>query len=187
MDRIVLASNQPHVIREFRQFIERRFPSFLFATNEDLGTTEPPETGPSYAAMASDKAYPAAEFAHAYAVGVCEGLEVDCMDGGPGLESQSFGGAGASMNEKARLIREAVAAVPEMARTARLRCTLILMPPPQDFADRDFQPAVFEATCEGLIPTYSPVEENSGYDSLLWIPGKACRASRWAPGSRACA
>ena len=94
------------------------------------------------------------------------GLEVDCLEGAPGVHSARYAsgaGEGNSPDEanNAKLLRE-LEGKPEPQRTARFRCVLALAR-----AGEYGQPQLFEGACEGHIAEAAAGREGFGYDPLF--------------------
>ena len=128
------------------------------------------ESGSTYAENAVLKAQYFSERARGEVPTVADdsGLEVDALDGAPGVHSARWAGAGATDgNQDARNNAKLVAAlrgVPEQQRTARYRCVVA-------FLDRmDGTPEIVEATCEGRIVLEPRGADGFGYDPYFFSP-----------------
>lgn len=93
------------------------------------------------------------------------GLEVDALDGAPGVHSKRFAGRDGADHEvtaanNAELLRR-LEGVPAVARTARYRCVLVMRDP--DGTER-----VTEGTTEGIILEAPVGAGGFGYDPLFW-------------------
>ena len=107
------------------------------------------------------------------------GLEVDALNGAPGVHSARFAAMDKSENSKdadnnAKLLR-LLKDVPPEKRTARFRCVIAFVPVPRGkiestspvcFAN-EFEPQIFDGACEGKI-LFEPRGKNGfGYDPLF--------------------
>jgi XTP/dITP diphosphohydrolase len=89
------------------------------------------------------------------------GLEVDALDGRPGVHSARYSGGGAEQN--VRLLLEELNGLPPERRTARFRCVLaIALPNGEQF--------VSEGSCEGVIAPAPRGENGFGYDPVFIDP-----------------
>ncbi|MBF7083125.1 XTP/dITP diphosphatase [Desulfallas sp. Bu1-1] len=91
------------------------------------------------------------------------GLEVDYLNGAPGVHSARFAGEGhddAANNKKLLRLLEGVS---WEKRTARFRCVVAVATP-------DGRVATAEGTCEGIISTEPRGENGFGYDPLFFVP-----------------
>ena len=107
------------------------------------------------------------------------GLEVDALNGAPGVHSARFATLDKSENSRdadnnAKLLR-LLQAVPLEKRTARFRCVIALVPvapgkiesaSPVCFAD-EFEPQLFDGACEGRIQFSASGRSGFGYDPLF--------------------
>jgi XTP/dITP diphosphohydrolase len=104
------------------------------------------------------------------------GLEVDALDGAPGVHSARFAALDKSENSRdadnnAKLLR-LLKDVPLEKRTGRFRCVIALVPVPQGgmegvcFAD-EFAAQVFDGACEGVIQFAASGQGGFGYDPLF--------------------
>lgn len=91
------------------------------------------------------------------------GLEVDFLDGAPGIYSSRFAGEGASDSDKNNKLLNMLKDVPFEKRTARFVCVIAVV-----FANGEY--FTVKGTCEGYI-AYEPEGNNGfGYDPLFYMP-----------------
>jgi XTP/dITP diphosphohydrolase len=104
-----------------------------------------------------------------WAVGEDSGLEVDALDGAPGVRSARYAGVqGDDAANNARLLRE-LHGVAE--RGARYVCALALAGPDGDVV------VGARGACEGRIATAPRGSGGFGYDPLFWLPALSCSAA----------
>jgi len=127
------------------------------------GATLPEETGLTYAENALIKARAGARATGATALADDSGVEVDALDGGPGLYSARWGGAGLDDAGRNALLLERLRDVPPARRTARYRCVIAVVHP-------DGREGVVEGTCEGLIAAAPRGRGGFGYDPIFFFP-----------------
>jgi XTP/dITP diphosphohydrolase len=127
------------------------------------GARLPEETGATYAENALVKARTAANLTGALALGDDSGIEVDALDGAPGLYSARFGGAGLDDRGRLELLLERLRGVPAARRTARFRCVIALAGPAR--AEQ-----VVEGVAEGLIVEAPRGKGGFGYDPVFFYP-----------------
>jgi len=126
---------------------------------EDIGT--PAESGDTYA----DNAIIKARF-YARATGICaladdSGLEVEALDGAPGVFSARYAGAGASDADRRTLLLSELARVPIDKRKARFVCVVAIATPDERVLKTS------EGTCTGRIIFEPRGEGGFGYDPLF--------------------
>jgi XTP/dITP diphosphohydrolase len=127
------------------------------------GAHLPEETGTTYAENALVKARVAAELTGTLALGDDSGLEVDALDGAPGLYTARFGGPGLDDRGRWTLLLERLRGVPPARRTARFRCVIALAG-----GGRDEQ--IVEGVAEGVIAEAPRGDAGFGYDPVFFYP-----------------
>ena len=91
------------------------------------------------------------------------GLEVDALDGAPGVHSARFAGPGAIYDDNVRLLLARLAGVPGARRTARFRTVCVAAFP-------DGRETIGEGTLEGRIADAPRGNEGFGYDPVFELP-----------------
>lgn len=124
------------------------------------GAALPEETGDTYRENALIKARAGAALAGMLALADDSGIEVDALDGGPGVRSARFGGPGLDDARRTALLLERLRDVPAARRTARYRCVVALVWP--DGAER-----VVEGSAEGVLTTAPRGTGGFGYDPIF--------------------
>ncbi len=157
--RIVVATGNPHKVNEIRAALHVE--EWDFVALNDLGDfPEPIEDGGSFEANARIKARAAALETGLAALADDSGLEVDALDGRPGVYSARYAGEAATDAENnARLLGE-LSDVPLKLRTARFVSVLV-------FIDEHGGETVARGTCEGVVVTNPIGEGGFGYDPLF--------------------
>ena len=161
MYRLVLASRNKGKLKELRQLLD----GFGFEVLDLDSFPEVPEIeekGLTFEENAATKAETAAQITGCPALADDSGLEVDVLDGAPGIYSSRFAGSDgddAANNDK--LLQE-LTGVPSELRNARFRCVVALVVP-------GGKTRTAEGVCEGTIG-FEPVGENGfGYDPLFIV------------------
>jgi XTP/dITP diphosphohydrolase len=127
------------------------------------GATLPEETGKTYAENALIKARAGSLATGAIALGDDSGIEVDALDGGPGLYSARFGGPGLDDAGRTALLVERLRSEPVERRTARFRCVIAIVEP----GGRE---QLVEGVVEGRIADAPRGEGGFGYDPVFFYP-----------------
>jgi XTP/dITP diphosphohydrolase len=91
------------------------------------------------------------------------GLEVDYLDGAPGIYSARYGGDGATDTDKNRKLLDALKGVPADKRSARFVCAIALIF--EDGSDLSVR-----GVCEGYIAAEPAGSNGFGYDPLFYVP-----------------
>ncbi len=162
IDKIVLASGNRGKLREFSQILESLDVTVIPQSEFQLEDAD--ETGLSFVENAIIKARHAAAATGLPALADDSGLEVDALQGAPGIYSARYSGADATdAKNNAKLLTE-LAGLPEAQRTARFRCVLVFMR-----HANDPMPLICQGTWEGHILTAAQGDNGFGYDPLFWI------------------
>lgn len=169
--RVVLATGNAGKLREFAALLAPLAMEVIPQTA--LGLASADETGDTFEANALLKARHAARAAQLPALADDSGLEVDALDGRPGVWSARYAGPSASDAENNALLLQEFADVPEARRTARYRCVIAYV---RD-AD-DPQPLVASGSWEGTITTTPRGDNGFGYDPLFIPAGMEITAAQ---------
>ena len=167
MRTVILATNNAHKADEIANALD--FNGWRFMTLREAGIdSDPAEDADSFLGNARIKAQAAWEAAQAFNDTLGEacvladdsGLEVDALDGAPGVYSSRYAGEdGDDTANNDKLLAE-LADVPDEDRTARFVCTLV-------FLDEHGDETVARGTIEGRIGHALHGEEGFGYDPLF--------------------
>lgn len=168
--RVVLATNNPKKLVELRRVVEQAGLDVEVLSLADVEPyPEPEETERTFEGNALIKARAAAERSGIAAVADDSGLEVDELNGMPGVRSSRWAGPMCDDDENNELLLAQLHGVPAERRTARFRCALALVSP-------NGEQRVWHGTMEGRIGE-APVGDNGfGYDPLF-IPQGGERSS----------
>ncbi len=126
--------------------------------------TSVPETGDTFQENALIKARAAFQLTGLPSVADDSGLEVDCLDGQPGVYSSRFAGEDVTYRDNNEKLLSMMQDVPASERTARFRCVVALV----DEASEHW----VEGTCEGCILFDYRGTDGFGYDPLFFVPEK---------------
>jgi XTP/dITP diphosphohydrolase len=162
MVRLLIATENPGKKREYEQLLAP-LPLEL-CTPQNLGLALViHEDGESYVQNAHIKALRYMQASQLPTLADDSGLEVDALDGAPGLRSARYAGGNANDTDRYRLVLQKLTDIPWKERTARFRCVLILAVPSGEVYTA-------EGTCEGMI-TFKPEGSHGfGYDPIFYLP-----------------
>ncbi|WP_020679317.1 RdgB/HAM1 family non-canonical purine NTP pyrophosphatase [Marinobacterium rhizophilum] len=161
--RIVLASGNQGKLREFSQVLAPLNVEVL--PQSAFNVSEAEETGLSFIENAILKARHACRCTGLPALADDSGLEVDALDGAPGIYSARFAGPGATDAENNSRLLHQMRDVPDARRSARFRCVLAFMRHAEDPT-----PLISVGTWEGHILHAPRGEQGFGYDPLFLVP-----------------
>ena len=162
--RLLIATGNPGKVAEFRLLLAESGWDVVAPADIGLGRVEVIETSRSYLENAVTKAVRHAEASGLPSLADDSGLEVDALDGRPGVLSARYGGpqTATASARNARLLAE-LDGVPPARRGARFRAVLALaLPHGSTF--------VREATVEGRIAAGPRGAEGFGYDPIFELP-----------------
>jgi XTP/dITP diphosphohydrolase len=178
LPKLVIATNSRAKLREFEELLEGS--GFELVTPRDLGLEwEVEETGASFEENARLKAVDAARAAGLPALADDSGLEVDYLDGRPGIFSARYAGpdrTGGSLTEREQceMILRELEGVPDEERSARFRCAIAIATP--DGAVRSV-----DGVFEGQIGHEVRGEHGFGYDPIFLLPERGVTSAELPP------
>jgi XTP/dITP diphosphohydrolase len=123
----------------------------------------PPEGETSYAENALGKARAVTAATGLLALADDSGIEVDALDGRPGVRSARYGGEGLTDSERNALMLRELEGVPAVRRTARYRAVIAVSAP-------DGREVTMEGTVEGILLETPRGSGGFGYDPLFYYP-----------------
>lgn len=126
----------------------------------EAGVVLPEETGTTFVENALLKARAAADQTGLVAIADDSGLEVDALDGAPGVRSARFAGEPSDDAANNALLLRRLAAVPPEKRAARFRSVVAIVTP-------DGSEFVSEGTLEGTVLRVPRGSSGFGYDPLF--------------------
>jgi len=142
---------------------------------DDLGVTKTiKEDGASYTENALLKARGYAAATGLLTLADDSGLEVDALDGAPGVLTARYAGEGATDEQRYLLLLEQLKDVPHEHRTARFRCVIALAWP-------DGRVEITEGVYEGLITREPRGEHGFGYDPVFYVLEYGCTMAELPP------
>lgn len=174
MQTIVLASGNRGKLQEFQQLLGNDQRQFVPQSQFNISDAD--ESGLSFVENAIIKARHASRLSGLPAIADDSGLEVDALDGQPGIYSARFAGTNASDADNNRKLLALLADVPEQQRSARFQCLLVFM----RHAD-DPTPLICQGSWEGQILLAPRGDNGFGYDPLFFDPLSGCSSAELAP------
>ena len=177
MKRIVLASNNPGKVREIDQMLAEF--DMHVSPQSEFDVIEAEETGLTFVENAILKARNAAEQSGLPAIADDSGLEVDALNGAPGIYSARYAGAEASDEQNLQKLLQELEGIPETERTARFQCLMVYLRHASDPT-----PLICQGTWEGVI-TFEPRGDNGfGYDPVFYVPEQQCTSAELPPETK---
>jgi XTP/dITP diphosphohydrolase len=162
MPKLLLATSNPGKAREYRILLEGL--GYEMTTPAEQGIAEAiTESGNSYEQNARLKAATYARLSQLLTLADDSGLEVDELEGEPGIKSARFAGKAAGDAEKVSLLLARLSDVPWERRTAHFRCAIAIATP-------EGQCQICSGECPGIIALEPRGENGFGYDPIFFLP-----------------
>jgi XTP/dITP diphosphohydrolase len=169
--KVVLASGNKGKLKELQSRLGEL--DFDVLPQSQFNIPDADETGLSFIENAILKARHAAKLSGLPAIADDSGLEVDCLQGQPGIYSARFSGDNANDKSNNAKLLELLAGVPDSQRSARFQCVLVFMR-----HQYDPTPIVCQGSWEGKILTQAQGENGFGYDPLFFITERNCSSAQ---------
>jgi XTP/dITP diphosphohydrolase len=195
--RLVIATHSGHKLRELRALLQLNNAELV--SLDDLGVEgEPVEDGETFETNAAIKARFAVRATGLPSLADDSGLEVDDLDGAPGVRTRRYAGEQATDADNNRKLLAALSGLPPERRGARYVCVLALAMPGDEGVRGGQHVAFARGTCRGRIateprgtggfgydPIFEPASEPPGGRTLgLWTPAEKNAISHRARAAR---
>ncbi|MGB0936190.1 MAG: RdgB/HAM1 family non-canonical purine NTP pyrophosphatase [Colwellia sp.] len=165
MSKIVLATGNAGKVKELEQLLSKHRIEVIPQTQLNVG--EVAETGTTFVENAIIKARHAAKVTGLPAIADDSGLEVDALNGEPGVYSARYAsdllGENVTDNDNTNKLLMALESVEPNRRTARFHCVLVFMK-----HEHDPTPVICHGIWEGRICEEKHGEQGFGYDPVFW-------------------
>jgi XTP/dITP diphosphohydrolase len=175
--RVVLASSNKGKLRELSALLAPL--GYDVVTQNTPGIDTPPETGDTFAANALLKARHAAAAASLPSLADDSGIEVDALNGRPGIYSARYAGEGASDQDNLLKMLAEMHGVPESKRTARYQCVIAFVS-----TSGDPNPILAKGTWEGTLISHPRGLGGFGYDPIFVPSGFDRTAAELDPAEK---
>ncbi len=174
MTKVVLASNNKCKLKELQETLSSL--NLNLISQSKFAFPEAIENGQSFVENAIIKARHAAQFTDLPAIADDSGLEIDALDGEPGICSARYAGSNLSRQENDtannRLVLKKLKGISEGNRSARFQCVIAYLR-----SANDPMPLICQGTWEGRILFEEKGENGFGYDSIFYVPSHDCASA----------
>lgn len=177
-DRLVIASHNPGKLKEFAELLAPYAIETISAAELDL--PEPEETGATFEENAILKARAAAAAAGLPALADDSGLEVEALEGAPGIYSARWGGPDKDFGAAMQRVHDEVVARADWSKAARranFNATLALVWP-------DGEAQCFEGKVYGTLEWPPRGAGGFGYDPMFRPDGAAKTFGEMTPDEK---
>ncbi len=176
MPRLLIATTNAGKAAEFRELLEGC--GWELVTPAELGLAiNVEETGQTYAENATLKAVEYARAGGLVTLADDSGLEVDALDGRPGVLTARYAGADRTDQERVQALLEELTGVPDDERTARFRCVIAI-------ADATGRVELVDGTVAGRIGHEPRGENGFGYDPVFLLPDRGMTTAELPPDEK---
>ncbi len=180
--RVVLASGNAGKLRELHALLGGL--GIELVSQRELGVSDAEETGLSFVENALLKARHACATTGLPAIADDSGIEVDALNGEPGIYSARFAGVSGETREVAdaannELLLERLAGLKGSERSARFQCIIVYL---RHAADPT--PLICQGTWEGQILESAAGANGFGYDPLFYVPTHDCASAALTPETK---
>ena len=174
---VVVASGNQHKISELSSLLG---PELQLVSQEEHGIGSVQETGFSFVENALLKARHCAQATGHSVLADDSGLEVDLLNGQPGIYSARFAGEQGDDAANNRKLLELLGSAAPERRGATFHCLLVLMR-----HARDPMPIIASGSWRGRIATEPDGSSGFGYDPLFFLPEQGCTVAQLLPEEKA--
>jgi XTP/dITP diphosphohydrolase len=172
MTKLIVATSNPGKLREMQAYLsDTAWELSLKPAELDVD-----ETGDTFAANACQKASEVAIAMNCWAIADDSGLQVDTLDGAPGIYSARY--ANSDKERIDRLLRELIDVPNASQRQAQFVCAVAVARPDGTIA------AQAEGICRGEILTAPRGVDGFGYDPIFYVPSKQLTFAEMSPDTK---
>lgn len=164
MKEIIIATNNAGKGKDF-EVLFNPLGIKVLTLNDIAEKIDVEETGVTFEENAILKAETVAKLLGKMVIADDSGLEIDALNGVPGVYSARYAGLGSTDDENINKVLSELSAVEGDGHTARFRCVLAIAGP-------TIKTETFSGSCEGLILSERQGTNGFGYDPIFYIPTK---------------
>jgi XTP/dITP diphosphohydrolase len=169
--KIILASNNVGKLCEFKDLFSEI--NISITPQSEFNVEDAVEDGLSFVENAIIKARHAAKVTKHAAIADDSGVEIDALNGEPGINSARFSGTHGDDQGHNQLVLKKMSGIAYEQRSARFQCVLAYMR-----HENDPTPLVCQASWEGFILEDARGEDGFGYDPLFYVPEHNCSSAQ---------
>lgn len=173
MKRMIFATGNENKMVEIREILGD-LPLEILSMKQAGISADIEENGTSFEENALIKAREVCRLAGEMVLADDSGLEIDYLNGEPGIYSARYMGENTSYREKNKNLMERLEGVPDEKRTARFVCAIAAVFP-------DGKELVVRGTVEGIIGYEERGENGFGYDPIFYLPKRGLTTAELPP------
>ena len=172
--KIFLATKNLDKISEFKQILSKM--NVELVTCHDIEIPDVEETGTTFVENAILKAKSASKITNLPTIADDSGIEVDFLNGRPGVWSARYAGKNATNSENKKKRLDELKDVPVEKRGACYRCVIVFM----RFTNDPF-PFIAQDSWKGRINNHEVGSNGFGYDPIFYLPEMQVTSAELAP------
>ena len=169
-EKIVLASGNLNKVREINALLSNT--SYEIIPQSEFNVIEADETGATFLENALIKARNAAQHTKYPVIADDSGIEVDALDGKPGVFSSRYAGQNASDKDNLNKLIKNIKGLDPKDCHARFICSMVFL---ESISEKD--PIVVEGVWEGYVVVNPCGKNGFGYDPIFYIPSLGCTSA----------
>lgn len=175
--RIVLASGNKGKLKELNAMLAgSSLANVSVVAQSEFDLDTPEETGLTFVENSILKARYVAEQTGLSAIADDSGLEVDALQGEPGIYSARYAGEEASDQDNLNKLLEDMRDIPDGQRQCRFHCVIVYMR-----FSTDPTPIICHGVWEGFLLRGAVGENGFGYDPIFYVPEHDCSSAQLSP------
>ncbi|QHJ71635.1 XTP/dITP diphosphatase [Planococcus halotolerans] len=177
MKEIIIATKNKGKAKDFEELLEPM--GYKVLTLHDVAPhLDVEETGETFEENAVLKAETIAQELQATVIADDSGLEIDALNGEPGVYSARYSGEEKNDDSNIDKVLQKLVQVPDDEKTARFRCVLALASPGKETI-------IFEGAVDGLITDERKGDNGFGYDPIFYVPALEKTMAEMKPSEKA--
>lgn len=169
--KIIVATGNAGKLREIKRTLQGQ--NFDLISQKELDVDDAIEDGLSFVENALIKARHAALMTGLPAMADDSGLEVDCLNGQPGIYSARYAGEGSTDSDNNQKLIATLGSRLAERPTARFQCVIVYLRHAEDPT-----PLICQGSWEGYITDNIDGHNGFGYDPLFYVPDQQCTAAQ---------
>ncbi len=169
-EKIVLASGNLDKVREINALLSNT--SYEIVPQSKFNVVEADETGTTFLENALIKARNAAQHTKYPVIADDSGIEVDALNGKPGIFSSRYAGSNASDRDNLNKLIKNIKGLDPKDCHARFICSMVFL---ENMNEKD--PIVVEGVWEGYVVANPRGKNGFGYDPIFYIPSLSCTSA----------
>ncbi len=169
--QVVLASGNKGKIAEIQSILQQH--DIEIISQSHFKVPEVAETGTTFIENAIIKARHASTISGLPAIADDSGLEVDALNGEPGVYSARYAGSPSNDQHNTDKLLAALANTPNGQRSARFHCVMVFMTHANDPS-----PLIVHGAWEGRIALEKIGDNGFGYDPVFYVPEQGCTSAQ---------